>query len=49
MFKENEELRKLYVETCNDKTFECVVCTAMGNKYVKRFRNLVSLAMHAGK
>lgn len=48
LFEENQELRKLYVDKCNNGMFDCLVCASIDGKVSKKFRNLVSLVMHAG-
>lgn len=49
LFEENQELRKLYVDNCNCGKFECLVCTCIGGKSIKKFGDLTGLVMHALK
>eukprot|EP00252_Welwitschia_mirabilis_P021162 TRINITY_DN5349_c0_g1_i1.p1 TRINITY_DN5349_c0_g1~~TRINITY_DN5349_c0_g1_i1.p1 ORF type:complete len:381 (+),score=56.68 TRINITY_DN5349_c0_g1_i1:211-1353(+) len=47
MFEKDAELRSYYEENCNCGSFECFVCSAIGQKIGKRFPNCDSLIQHA--
>lgn len=49
LFEENQDLQKLYKEQCNVGKFECLVCSSIPGKPVKRYNGLVSVVMHASK
>lgn len=49
LFEGNQELQNLYKEQCNVGKFECLVCSSITGKPIKRFNGLVSVVMHASK
>lgn len=49
LFEGNQELQNLYKEQCNVGKFECLVCSSITGKPIKRFNGLVSIVMHASK
>ena len=49
LFEENQELTKLYEEQCHVGKFECLVCSTIKRKAVKRFPGLTSVVQHARK
>ncbi|KAI5070675.1 hypothetical protein GOP47_0015018 [Adiantum capillus-veneris] len=48
-FVESEELQKLYSEQCHVGKFDCLVCSSIPGKPVKKFNGLISVIMHASK
>ncbi|KAI5070333.1 hypothetical protein GOP47_0014676 [Adiantum capillus-veneris] len=49
IFGENEELQKRYKEEHGTGEFDCLVCSNIPNKPIKRYTGLVSVVMHAKK
>ncbi|KAI5070790.1 hypothetical protein GOP47_0015133 [Adiantum capillus-veneris] len=49
IFEENEELQKRYKEDHGTGEFDCLVCSNIPNKPIKRYTGLVSVVMHAKK
>ncbi|KAH7294009.1 hypothetical protein KP509_28G052300 [Ceratopteris richardii] len=46
MFRENTDLRKLYLERKDDGKFECLVCRSTDPATSRTFHNLTSLVLH---
>ncbi|MCO5612830.1 hypothetical protein L7F22_067101 [Adiantum nelumboides] len=49
IFEENEALQKRYKEKHGTGEFDCLVCSNIPNKPIKRYNGLVSVVMHAKK
>ncbi|KAK6934144.1 hypothetical protein RJ641_034299 [Dillenia turbinata] len=47
LFNDDDEIRGHYVKNCENGEFYCLVCSAIGKKLGKKFKNCVALVQHS--